>query len=86
MMTPLVVTLSIGNYPVKRVLIDTGTSSDILFAEAFDQLKISRERLRSVAIPLVGFNRSSTQPLEMMELPVLMGTYLNRPRHLSISW
>ena len=35
---PLVVTLTIINYLVKRVLIDTGSSSDILFAEAFNQL------------------------------------------------
>ena len=33
---PLVVTLSIANYSIKRVLIDTSSSSDILFAEAFN--------------------------------------------------
>ena len=43
---PLVVTLTITNYAVKRVLIDTGSSSDILFATAFHQLGISGERLR----------------------------------------
>ena len=72
------VTLTITNYAVKRVLIDTGSSSDILFASAFDQLGISRERLRPVAMPLVGFNGSSTQPLRMVELPILMGTHLQQ--------
>ena len=28
-----------------------------------------------MATPLVGFNGSGTQPLRMIELPVLMGTY-----------
>ena len=65
----------IANYAVKRVLIDTKSLSDILFALAFDQLKISKDRLWPVAIPLVGFNGSSTQPLGMIELPVLMGTH-----------
>ena len=48
---PLVVTLTIANYVVKRVLIDTGSSSDILFKSAFDQLGISKDRLRPVATP-----------------------------------
>ena len=59
----------------KRVLINTDSSSDILFAEAFDQLKISRDGLRPVATPLVGFNGPSPQPLGMIELSVLMGTH-----------
>ena len=42
---PLVVTLTITNYGVKRVLIDIGSSSEILFASGFDQLGISKERL-----------------------------------------
>ena len=57
---PPVVALTIANYAVKRVLIDTGSSSDILFTSAFDQLGISRERLRPVATPLVEFNGAST--------------------------
>ena len=40
---PLVVTLTIANFAVKRVLIDTGSSSDIMFASTFDQLEISRD-------------------------------------------
>ena len=72
---PLVVMLTIVNYLIKRVLIDIGSSSDVLFTKAFDQLKIFRDRLRPIATPLVGFNGSSTKFLGVMELPVLMGTY-----------
>ena len=72
---PLVVTLTIANYAVKWVLIDTESSSHILLASTFDQLRISKDRLRSVATLLVGFNRSSTQPLRMIELPFLMGIH-----------
>ena len=50
---PLVVTLIIGNYAVKRVLNDTENSSDILFASIFDQLRISIDRLQLVPTSLV---------------------------------
>ena len=72
---PRVVTLTIVNFAVKRVLIDTGSSSKILFTEAFDQFEVSRDGLRPVATPLFGFNRSTTKSLGIMELLVLMGTH-----------
>ena len=72
---PVVVILTIANYAIKRVLVDIESSSDITFASAFDQLEISRDRLRPVATQLVGFKGSSTRPLRMVELPVLMGTH-----------
>ena len=69
---PQVVTLMIANYAVERVLIETGSSSDIMFASAFDQLGITRDRLQPATTPLVGFNGSSTQPFKMIELPDLL--------------
>ena len=42
---PLVIMLMIDNYAVKWMLIDTESSSGILFALTFDQLKISKDRL-----------------------------------------
>ena len=77
---PLVVTLTIANFAVKRELIDTESSSNIMVTAAFDQLGISRDRLQPMATPLVGFNGSSMQPLGIIKLPVLMGTPIhNRP-------
>ena len=72
---PLVVTLTIANYTVKRVLIDTESLSDTIFVLAFDQFGISKDRLYPVATPLIGFNGSSTQSFGMIELSVLMGTH-----------
>ena len=76
----LVITLTIANYAVKQVLIDTENSSNIMFASAFDQFRIFRDSFQPVATPLVGFNGSSTQSLEMIELLVLIGT---RPQQVS---
>ena len=71
---PLVVTLTITNFSIKRAIMDIGSSSDILFVDAFNRLGISRDRLRPIATSFLGFNRSTKKPLGMKEFLILMGT------------
>ncbi|XP_058106991.1 uncharacterized protein LOC131250728 [Magnolia sinica] len=51
----LEVTMTIANYKVYRVLVDTRISTDILYSEAFDKMAIDRSRFRPVKTPLHGF-------------------------------
>ena len=41
----IVITLTIVNYTTKRVLIDNGSSTDILYYPAFQQMRINKELL-----------------------------------------
>ena len=50
----LVISATIADFEVKRVLVDGGSSADILFAEAFDQMLISLGRLTPAMTPLLG--------------------------------
>jgi len=43
---PMVITLQIINWNIKRVLIDTGSSANILTFEAFDRMGLSEEQLQ----------------------------------------
>ncbi|XP_058082374.1 uncharacterized protein LOC131230468 [Magnolia sinica] len=52
----LVVTVTIANCRVFRVLIDTGSSADVLFTQAFDKMGAERSALRLVRTPLIGFS------------------------------
>ncbi|XP_058211645.1 uncharacterized protein LOC131323822 [Rhododendron vialii] len=52
---PLVITIVMADYLTRRVLIDSGSSVDILYLHAYDQLKVGQERLRPLTSPLVGF-------------------------------
>ena len=51
----IVITLLIADYTTKRVLIDNGSSADILYYLAFQQMRIGRDQLLPVNAPLVGF-------------------------------
>ncbi|CAA0839390.1 Unknown protein, partial [Striga hermonthica] len=70
---PMVVTLTIGNYGVKRVLVDSGSSADIIFYDAFEKMKIGRERLRPVKTPLMGFTGETVEPEGIITLPLTAG-------------
>ncbi|XP_020207422.1 uncharacterized protein LOC109792422 [Cajanus cajan] len=52
---PIVISAIIMGYNVKRMLVDQGSSVDIMFWEAFIGMKISTDRLMPYAGTLVGF-------------------------------
>ncbi|XP_056694912.1 uncharacterized protein [Spinacia oleracea] len=67
---PLVVSVDIANHMVHRVLVDGGSSANILFRCAFDKLKIDPRQLAKVNFPVIGFNGSSVIPDGKITLPV----------------
>jgi len=52
---PMVITFQILIWNIKRVLIDTGISADILTYEAFDRMGLSEEQLQPFQGTLSGF-------------------------------
>ncbi|GAV79415.1 hypothetical protein CFOL_v3_22880, partial [Cephalotus follicularis] len=60
-------------FTIKRILIDSGSSADILFKPAFDQLRIPKDQLRLVKTPLVGFARETVHPLGSIDLSIIVG-------------
>jgi hypothetical protein len=71
----LVVSLTIANFQLRQILVDTGTSADILFKSAFDHMSIPRERVVPVVCHLLGFVGEKVSPLRSIELPITAGTY-----------
>ena len=58
----LVVHAVVANKTVHRVLVDNGSSADIIFASAFDKMGIERERLEPVNTHLWGFSGEKVLP------------------------
>ncbi|GAV89995.1 hypothetical protein CFOL_v3_33404, partial [Cephalotus follicularis] len=71
---PVVVTLLVELFTMKRILIDSGSSVDILYKHAFDQLRIPADQLKPVKTPLVGFTGETIHPLGSINLSVVAGT------------
>ena len=58
-----------------RVLVDNGSSVDILYYPTFQQMKIDRERLIPTNAPFVGFGGSLVFSLSAVTLSVIVGNY-----------
>ncbi|XP_056847452.1 uncharacterized protein LOC130498111 [Raphanus sativus] len=66
----LVISLPIVNCLVKRILVDNGSSSNIIFHSAFADLGLEPTSLNRKATPLVGFSGEVKQTLGEVLLPV----------------
>ena len=71
----IVITLLIADYTTRRVLVDNGSSADILYYPAFQQMRLGRDQLRPVNSPLVGFGGMKVQPVDTIPLSVVVGAY-----------
>jgi hypothetical protein len=71
----LVLSLAIANHKIHRILIDTGSSADILYRPAFELMKIDRRKVIPARHSLVGFIGEQVLPLGSIELPVMAGAY-----------
>jgi hypothetical protein len=70
----LVVTLMIANHNVHHILVDNGSSTDILYWSEFKKLNLEQEKIVLTKYPLIGFTGEQVQPLESIEIPVTTGT------------
>ncbi|KAK2999701.1 hypothetical protein RJ639_023127 [Escallonia herrerae] len=71
---PLVITIKAGNFDVKRVLIDNGSSAEILFHNAFKKMNIPADCLRKMDTPLYEFSNHPVAAEGIIVLPVAIGT------------
>jgi hypothetical protein len=52
----LMVTVIVANHAIHRILVDNGSSADILYWPAFQHMGIERDIIKPFGFPLVGFS------------------------------
>ena len=70
---PLVIRAIVANKTIHRVLVDNGSSTDIIFSSAFNKMGIGREKLEPVSTHLRGFSREKVLPLGSIQLVLTLG-------------
>jgi len=66
----MVIKANIEGLEINRVLIYSGRSTEIIFAKAFDQMKLSISQLQPSDSPLIGFGGKKIYVLGKTSLPV----------------
>ena len=77
---PLVIMLNIEVFNTKRILVDNGSSVDIIYLPTFQQLKLDPKRLRPFKSPLVSFSGDRVYPRGIVTLTVTVGA---QPKQLT---
>ncbi|RRT62545.1 hypothetical protein B296_00026841 [Ensete ventricosum] len=72
----LVISTRIANARVKRIMVDTGSSTDILYFDVFQKLGLIDRDLIPMISTLIGFTRDTIAPLGITTLPLTVGEEL----------
>ena len=71
----LVITTKVGTNVVKKILVDNGSSVDVLFHGAYSRMELGDRKLDDAkSAPLYGFTGNEVRVLGTIDLPVLFGT------------
>jgi len=80
----MVIETNLAGWVVTRILVDTGSSADILFASTFDNMKLDRNLLRPAGCPLYGFGGKQVKATGKITLPVSFDDQSNsRTEHIT---
>ena len=80
----MVIETNLADWAVTRILVDTGSSANILFTSTFDNMKLDRNFLQPAGHPLYGFGGIQVKAIGKISLQVTFGYQSNsRTEHIT---
>ncbi|XP_028124106.1 uncharacterized protein LOC114321163 [Camellia sinensis] len=70
----LIIRLRVNQFTVKRILVDPGSTSEVMYYETLIKLDFNKSDLSLAPYPLFGFNTNPEYPLGKITLPVQSGS------------
>lgn len=68
----VVIKANVANKEFNKILVDSGSSVDVLFKSALEEMRITNLSLEHTNTSLKGFGRGRRTPLGVVELPVMI--------------
>jgi hypothetical protein len=69
----MVIEVNIAGWVIGKILVDNGSSANILFFKTFEKMKLSQHMLHPPEYPLQGFGGKPIKPVGKVSLPVSFG-------------
>jgi hypothetical protein len=66
----MVIEVNIAGWVIGKILVDNGSSADILFLKTFEKMNLSQHMLHPQEYPLQGFRGKPIKPIGKVSLPV----------------
>jgi hypothetical protein len=66
----MVIEVNIAGWVIEKILVDNGSSTDILFLKTFEKMNLSQHMLHPPEYPLQGFGGKPIKPVGKVSLPV----------------
>ncbi|XP_074303813.1 uncharacterized protein LOC141638308 [Silene latifolia] len=80
----LTITLSIGNCTVRKALVDTGSSVNLIMLETLKTMGFDKENLVKKSVPLVGFSGETAHSIGEITIPTYIEGVNKLVRYLII--
>ncbi|XP_074305290.1 uncharacterized protein LOC141640384 [Silene latifolia] len=80
----LIITLSMANCTVRKVLVDTGSSVNLIMLKTIENMEFSEKVLQKKTILLVGFSGETNNSLGEIVIPTYVGGVNKQVRYLVI--